>query len=398
MTRIFAHCILAGAMALGLLAASAACAQNGNGNGIAANGQPATQTAGAQLLINLQSRDGIVSQLRETTALAQLLDARGANSRALLGSDGALNFRSFTNTLAVERARANDLVAEVRRQEGRTDRAGILVLLERFEARFPPNFATSLERIDAEFKLGVTDLRQMVEGAPRLDHAELGRSVNTFLNLLSRYQQSVTNGLARLRESASLPSNMHDLVQAASLEAMATPAQTQQFADLYRARLNDMEQQVRAITIGQANERAQLLNLFNAITEQVQPFLARLQNERTRSEEMLIQQAERTFGHNVNEGSFKWMLVIFGIAFVVLILVPWLYRNADTHSIPGQLLTSNFILQFCTVFILTASIVLLGIGRYIEKDQLPVLLAGISGYVLGQLGRSQRVSEEAAAK
>ena len=162
------------------------------------------------------------------------------------------------------------------------------------------------------------------------------------------------NGLRSLRETAQFPQYVYEMVGAPNFAAMATPAVAQQFADLFRAKLQDIETQSRALIATHADERGQLLRLATNLSEMVEANLQSLLREKARSEDMMIQQAERNFGHNVNEGSFKWMLVIFGIAFVVLFIVPYLYRDLDAASIPGQILTSNFILQFCTVFILTA--------------------------------------------
>jgi len=72
--------------------------------------------------------------------------------------------------------------------------------------------------------------------------------------------------------------------------------------------------------------------------------------------------------------------------------------TASTNSaIAANLLKAEFLLQFSTVFVLIAAIIILGIGDLIDKDQLPVLLAGISGYVLGQLGKAASPSQPAAA-
>ena len=59
-----------------------------------------------------------------------------------------------------------------------------------------------------------------------------------------------------------------------------------------------------------------------------------------------------------------------------------------SDKVVGNILKSEFLLQFSTVFVLIAAIIILGIGKLIKEDQLPVLLAGISGYVLGQLGKT----------
>jgi hypothetical protein len=382
------------AFAIALFASGPAAAQNGNG---LANGNGAAHPAGLQLLLHVQSRDSIVRQMADNVALEQTLTSRAADFRTRLSGDGGINLQPLIAALNDERRRIDDLVANIQRLENQSDTA-IRTVLERFDARFPPQLAAPFERIQAEFARGMAELRVVVEGSARLENAELSRVATAFLSTLARYQQAMTNGLRTMRDATPFPQYVYEFAEARSFAAMANPEHVQRFANRFRAKLQEIEAQAQNLVTAHANDRAQLLMLFNTMHEAAQTNTQRLQNEKARSEEMMIHQAERNFGQNVNEGSFKWMLVIFGVAFVVLFIVPYLYRDADTRSIPGQILTSNFILQFCTVFILTASIVLLGIGRYIEKDQLPVLLAGISGYVLGQLGRSQRISEEAPAK
>ena len=65
-------------------------------------------------------------------------------------------------------------------------------------------------------------------------------------------------------------------------------------------------------------------------------------------------------------------------------VVPRMYPE----TVASNILKAEFLLQFSTVFVLIAAIIILGIGKLIQQDQVPVLLAGISGYVLGQLGKA----------
>jgi len=57
------------------------------------------------------------------------------------------------------------------------------------------------------------------------------------------------------------------------------------------------------------------------------------------------------------------------------------------NTITSNNLKEEFLLQFSTVFLLIAGTIILGIGVLVNKQQLPVLVAGISGYVLGKLGK-----------
>jgi len=93
--------------------------------------------------------------------------------------------------------------------------------------------------------------------------------------------------------------------------------------------------------------------------------------------------ARALYGNKVGSDSFNYLLYVFAGVFLLILLLPRLY----SERISANVLKAEFLLQFSTVFVLVAAIIILGIGDLIDKQQLPVLLAGISGYVLGQLGQ-----------
>ena len=93
--------------------------------------------------------------------------------------------------------------------------------------------------------------------------------------------------------------------------------------------------------------------------------------------------ARALYGNKVGSESFNYLLYVFAAVFLLIMLLPRLYSS----DVANNILKAEFLLQFSTVFVLVAAIIILGIGDLIDKQQLPVLLAGISGYVLGQLGQ-----------
>ena len=103
--------------------------------------------------------------------------------------------------------------------------------------------------------------------------------------------------------------------------------------------------------------------------------------------------AKSLYGHTVGENSFYWLLILFAAVFLMIMIMPRFYPP----SVAQNVLTSEFILQFSTVFVLVAAIIILSIGGFIAPNQVPVLLAGISGYVLGQLGSNSRSSTRQAS-
>jgi uncharacterized PurR-regulated membrane protein YhhQ (DUF165 family) len=52
-----------------------------------------------------------------------------------------------------------------------------------------------------------------------------------------------------------------------------------------------------------------------------------------------------------------------------------------------EIFASGYILHIFTVFILVSAIVILAISGKLEQRELSTLIAAISGYVLGQLGK-----------
>ena len=99
-------------------------------------------------------------------------------------------------------------------------------------------------------------------------------------------------------------------------------------------------------------------------------------------EKNIILNAKSLYGKTVSENSFAYLLIVFAAVFFVIMIMPYFYPQPIAENV----LKSEFLLQFSTVFVLVAAIIILAIGGFIARDQLPVLLAGISGYVLGQLG------------
>jgi hypothetical protein len=96
----------------------------------------------------------------------------------------------------------------------------------------------------------------------------------------------------------------------------------------------------------------------------------------------MTETAQKLYEGSVSEFAFYILLAVFGAVFLLIMIVPRFYPS----PVAENFLKTEFILQFSTVFVLIAAIIVLSIGHFIASDQVPVLLAGISGYVLGQLG------------
>jgi hypothetical protein len=122
---------------------------------------------------------------------------------------------------------------------------------------------------------------------------------------------------------------------------------------------------------------------IDKIGEEVATQLKNAVNKLDAVETSIAGSARALYGNKVGSDSFNYLLYVFAAVFALIMLMPRLY----SAQVANNILKAEFLLQFSTVFVLVAAIIILGIGDLIDKQQLPVLLAGISGYVLGQLGQ-----------
>jgi hypothetical protein len=90
---------------------------------------------------------------------------------------------------------------------------------------------------------------------------------------------------------------------------------------------------------------------------------------------------------------FIYLLVAFCVSLVGLHLVIRLF-SVDIGKI---IFSSNSLLHVFTVFVLITSIVILAMSGKLEGQNLTTLIAAISGYVLGQLGRTTGSTQQASA-
>ena len=80
---------------------------------------------------------------------------------------------------------------------------------------------------------------------------------------------------------------------------------------------------------------------------------------------------------------FIYLLVAFMLSLLGLHLIIRIFNN----DLAGKIFAANSLLNIFTVFVLVTSIVILAMSGKLEGRELSTLIAAISGYVLGQLGR-----------
>jgi hypothetical protein len=181
-----------------------------------------------------------------------------------------------------------------------------------------------------------------------------------------------------------LPLQFNELAGARSFDTV-TADQIQSGIDLYRRALQDTLSDIATSPPSRAAEvRTDLLAQADALGRDL---IARSFEANTQFRELeksISGAAKNLYGNKVGADSFNYLLVVFAGVFIVIMIMPRFYPEIVATNV----LKSEFLLQFSTVFVLVAAIIILAIGELIAKDQLPVLLAGISGYVLGQLGKT----------
>lgn len=83
----------------------------------------------------------------------------------------------------------------------------------------------------------------------------------------------------------------------------------------------------------------------------------------------------------IDKALLTYALPSFAVLLIILLIAPRLYTNVEVQK---SILGSGLLLELITVFLLTATTLLLGLSGKIDGDILGTLLGGISGYVLGR--------------
>jgi hypothetical protein len=190
-----------------------------------------------------------------------------------------------------------------------------------------------------------------------------------------------------------LPGSIYELIGARSFNEM-TGDQIKDAFDRYRSALTGALKDISSVQMQAVDAvRTSLIGQIDVLGTQ----LTRKSNEARAQfegiEKGIVTTANSIFGRKVSENSFTYLLLVFTVVFLFIMIMPWFYPAGVAENV----LRSDFLLQISTVFVLVAAIIILAIGELIARDQLPVLLAGISGYVLGQLGKDASIGRQREA-
>ncbi|WP_139826242.1 hypothetical protein [Derxia lacustris] len=102
----------------------------------------------------------------------------------------------------------------------------------------------------------------------------------------------------------------------------------------------------------------------------------------------VLKESQKELNETIEEGQsqidkkiIQWGLPVLGLLLIGILVIPVLYKDKELQA---AIFASGIVLDVFTVFLLTVTILLLGLGHRLSENVLGTLLGGISGYVLGR--------------
>ncbi|MDB5577702.1 MAG: hypothetical protein JWR80_2878 [Bradyrhizobium sp.] len=349
----------------------------------------------AQFLALVRARDGRIAVIGELKRITTFHDNfRSRIDRLLLSTATNQTSREqVISRIEIETARLKKFEDDVNAAGQLSIKTG---LAKKFDSEFPVTSSESPFRRPSrpsDFRsLSFESDRSLFVQRERANANEVFQNVsNENRELLPRYDKlfaNIESGLAeaviKVSRLDKLPAQFNELAGAPSFEEL-TESQIQTGIAQYREALQASRNDLAAAPPSPSPEslRVKLMAQVDAVGAEL---LTRTSDQYAESRELekgISNAAKSLYGNKVGADSFNYLLIVFAAVFFAIMIMPRFYPEA----VAANVLKSEFLLQFSTVFVLVAAIIILAIGELIAKDQLPVLLAGISGYVLGQLGK-----------
>lgn len=289
----------------------------------------------------------------------------------------------------VEQRRGRELKQQIERSEG----ADLARALTRFDQSFPlrelaprgsrGGQATQTASQSVRTRLVALSVNLQTLSTVLGDEALPG--INQMRGLLRKVEGLATPEMTDAKDAlAQLPDYLYELVSGIPSFDSMSRQQANEAVDQYVARLDEVASKIPAPPNEQ--QLSELRMELQNITDDLKNKIEALESERLTNASSVRETAVQ-LSNGIGSETFKLLLLVFGAIFGLVMGMPVVYRNSPVAE---NLLKPEFLLQISTVFVLSATIIMLGSGGFIEKTQLPTLLAGISGYVLGQLGRVGR--------
>ncbi len=156
----------------------------------------------------------------------------------------------------------------------------------------------------------------------------------------------------------------------AKLQKAVTEVISQDYEDLVKA-FKDATEDLRAQLEMLKEDEAELYALLNVEFETIETLLSDRRDAKE-AENLLLQ-----------------VLIAWGGLIAIVALT--IYFIARSHRGVSRQFEYAIFLEIITVFILSASILILGITKNLEQDTVAALLGGISGYVLGRMSMERQM-------
>jgi hypothetical protein len=345
-----------------------------------------------QFLALIRARDGQYASVNELRRIIAYHDNfRPRIERAFADYPPPLTREFVVQTIAGALEGLKKFEEEIRNE---ADLAKVRDFTERYDSQFPVSFSRSApqqNRVARPIEFGRDPRFSLGRERSALNEVFQNISIENRV-WLARYEKLLKmtdEGLMSIEERPPLrnvPLGFNELVQVPQISIM-TKDQVLSAIAKYRAMLQEGSTNYQPSSTA-ATSLAELKPLVLSEADKIAKDLSQTSSEANAQfqnlEKNIASTARSLYGNKVGADSFNYLLIVFAAVFGIIMLIPRLYKDSN---IALNLLKAEFLLQFSTVFVLVAAIIILGIGELIAKDQLPVLLAGISGYVLGQLGK-----------
>lgn len=344
----------------------------------------------AQFISLLHARDGQVFHLAELKRILTFHESLNANLQRMLSTSSIPDYKGV---ISKEQKRVDQTISAL-------SKIGTLLEKQNAVKAFDDDFPVTLaSRLPSDIRLrlrtggepppdifsAISTNRSLIQNFGESLSVEDRTYINRYDTILTNVESRFKSQLAVPKAIDDLPGNFLEYAGAASWENL-TDDEINEAMSRYKTTLSEA-MQVLGNSVDIASTRDFISQKMSEISNDIQTEYKGSAKNFDEFESGIVRTATLTFGNAVGSSSFTYLLVVFAAVFVMIMLFPVLYKKFDS-SVATNLIKAEFLLQLSTVFVLTSAIIILGIGQFIDKQQLPVLLAGISGYVLGQLGKA----------
>jgi hypothetical protein len=342
-----------------------------------------------QFLALLRARDGQFALVGELRRIIAYHDNFRSRLDRLFLADSATRDSAARVTRETLTASINSGLSRLQKFEADINAASSLSaklnLAKKFDEDYPLEYDRPTNSNERERLTFVQRERTNADEAFRNVSIENREWLTRYENLFSTVQNGLNQLSIKLPRLTELPPQFYTLAGASSFETL-TENQIQLGIDKYRSTLQDTLNEITVLPQSSSVEsvRTQVMTQVDTLGRELVSKSSEANTQFRELEKSISNTARSLYGNKVGADSFNYLLYVFAGVFFLVMIVPKFY----TDAIATNVLKSEFLLQFSTVFVLIAAIIILGIGELIQKEQLPTLLAGISGYVLGQLGKS----------